>query len=140
MQNELIITVFGTPVPKARARATRSGHHYTPAKTVAYERLIRAAAIQKMAEAKQAMLNVPVTLCVTFEMPIPKSYSAKKRGECLSGYIQHTSKPDLDNLIKSVSDALNGAVYKDDSYVVKIISEKRYSDEPFTLISIKPKY
>jgi Holliday junction resolvase RusA-like endonuclease len=140
MKNELFIAVLGVPVPKARARATKGGHHYTPVKTVVYERLIKTAAICVMAEAKQVMLNVPVTLCVTFEMPIPKSYSAKKRVECLNGDIQHTSKPDLDNLIKSVSDALNGVVYKDDSYVVKIIAEKRYSDVPLTAISIKPKY
>jgi len=38
----------------------------------------------------------------------------------------HIKKPDLDNLAKSVKDALQGLIYKTDSQIVELILRKRY--------------
>ena len=39
-------------------------------------------------------------------------------------------KPDLDNVVKAVLDALNGVVYRDDAQVVNLVATKRYATEP----------
>ena len=41
-----------------------------------------------------------------------------------------TKKPDLDNCLKAITDALNGFAYKDDSQIVSIAVSKFYSDDP----------
>ena len=39
-------------------------------------------------------------------------------------------KPDLDNVLKAVLDAMNDVVYVDDSQVVNMVAHKRYSAQP----------
>lgn len=48
----------------------------------------------------------------------------------------HTYKPDLDNMIKWISDVMNGILYEDDKQVAKITAEKVYSLESRTEIII----
>lgn len=80
-------------------------------------------------------LEGPVQLDVTFFMPIPKSLSKKKK-DSLDGEF-HTKKVDLDNLFKLVADVLTRAlVYEDDSQVAVVNTEKVYSSEPRTEITI----
>jgi Holliday junction resolvase RusA-like endonuclease len=55
----------------------------------------------------------------------------------LSGFLRPTSRPDTDNYIKSVQDALNGIVWKDDSQVVALIADKWYSDKPRIEIDVR---
>jgi Holliday junction resolvase RusA-like endonuclease len=46
------------------------------------------------------------------------------------GEIYPQVKPDLDNVMKAVLDALNGVVYADDSQVINLVATKRYSTDP----------
>jgi Holliday junction resolvase RusA-like endonuclease len=55
--------------------------------------------------------NITSTLSMTFVLPMPKSWSKKKKREM--EHQPHTQRPDLDNLIKAFQDALA----KEDSYV-----------------------
>jgi Holliday junction resolvase RusA-like endonuclease len=48
----------------------------------------------------------------------------------------HTSRPDIDNLIKFVFDSLNGVFWSDDSIISDIISHKFYDVRPRTEIEI----
>ena len=68
-------------------------------------------------------------------MPIPKSLSKKKQDELSEQW--HIKRPDVDNLVKGVKDALNGYVYKDDSQVSQLFTTKKYSKTPRIEISIK---
>jgi Holliday junction resolvase RusA-like endonuclease len=53
---------------------------------------------------------------------------SKKRIEaCLNGLEKPIKKPDASNVLKSVEDAMNGVVYKDDSQIVNIHVSKVYS-------------
>ena len=52
----------------------------------------------------------------------------------------HVTKPDSDNLIKFVCDALNGVFYKDDSQITRIQAVKVYAKEPSTEITIMEDY
>ena len=128
----MFLTVIGEPVSKGRPRFGR-GKTYTPAKTIAAETFIQLCATQK---GVPKMMNGPLRLTVTFSMGIPKSWSAKKKAEAELGNIRPTSKPDIDNLIKLVGDALNGIAYKDDSQIVEIQAVKKYG-KPQTIIHIK---
>jgi Holliday junction resolvase RusA-like endonuclease len=40
------------------------------------------------------------------------------------------TRPDLDNLIKAVKDALKGVVWRDDQQVCRLVAEKRYNPGP----------
>ena len=71
------------------------------------------------------ILDGVVRLRVVFDMPIPKSWSKKRKNEAAGCY--HTSKPDLDNLQKALLDAMNGIVFEDDSQVADIRAVKRYT-------------
>jgi Holliday junction resolvase RusA-like endonuclease len=128
----MFLTVIGEPVSKGRPRFGR-GKTYTPAKTIAAETFIQLCATQK---GVPKMMNGPLRLTVTFSMGIPKSWSAKKKAEAELGNIRPTSKPDIDNLIKLVGDALNGIAYKDDSQIVEIQAVKKYG-KPQTIIHIE---
>ena len=44
--------------------------------------------------------------------------------------------PDLDNLIKSITDALNGVAYKDDSQIVAVVSRKMFAPRSNSIVRI----
>ncbi len=130
--------VLGTPVGKSRPKfSTVNGHAvaYTPAKTANYETLVRLSYQQKYAGCIFEK-NVPLMADITALFPIPKSASKKLQEKMLSGAVRPTKKPDCDNIIKAVLDALNGVAYYDDSQVVKICIRKRYDTNPRTIIEI----
>lgn len=70
---------------------------------------------------------------------IPKSFSKSKREKALGlvNLIRPTKKPDLDNIAKSVLDALNNIVYTDDSQIVKLVISKWYAETPYTSVHIR---
>ena len=53
------------------------------------------------------------------------------------GFNGHDNNADLDNLIKTVCDALNGALWADDSQIVRISAEKYDAQEDFTLMRVE---
>lgn len=71
-----------------------------------------------------------------FYMPVPKSWSQKKRLAALNGDISHNCKPDLDNLIKFYLDCMNKIIFNDDAKVIHISAQKIYGLEPRTKIRI----
>ena len=70
----------------------------------------------------------PISVDMTFYMPIPSSWSQKKKDR-MNGAV-HRSKPDIDNLIKGVFDSLNKIAWKDDNQVFEVHSRKVYSFNP----------
>ena len=67
---------------------------------------------------------------------VPKSASKKKRAAMLTGDIRPTKKPDMDNILKTVADALNGIAYRDDSQIVRAIVDKYYDTAPRLIVTI----
>lgn len=129
--------VPGQPVGKGRPRATvRAGRArlYTPAKTEKYE--ARVALFAQQAMAGRPVMAGPVALSVTALFPIPPSWPKKRQAAARAGTEQHTKRPDADNCAKAILDGLNGVVWKDDSQVVTLSIEKRYSDRPGVLVTV----
>lgn len=125
--NTITFTVPGEPVAKGRARAfVRGGHvgHYTPEKTVKYEKLVGEVAKQAMGAMKPT--EGAVALVVRAYMGIPVSWSQRKQRAAEFGEITPTKRPDLDNIVKAIKDGANGVTWKDDSQVIDVRASKRY--------------
>ena len=130
--------VLGVPVGKGRPKfSTVNGHAvaYTPAKTVNYETLVRLSYQQQYAGCMFDK-DKPLKAVISAFFPIPKSVSKKKREQMLIHNIRPTKKPDCDNIIKAILDALNGVAYYDDSQVVETVIFKVYGDEPKVIIEL----
>ncbi len=124
-------TIDGPPHGKGRPRFRRFGNFvstYTDAKTKSYETLVKEAATKAMGNSPP--LEGPVRLDCIVRLPVPKSYPKKRSEACLNGSEWPTKKVDIDNIVKSVSDAMNGIVFIDDSQVVILRAVKTYSAEP----------
>ena len=134
--------VPGPPRGKGRPRFTSRGGYgraYTDKKTKEYEALIR----QRLDEAfnlDQLTHGIPLVepfeLFVWAYMPIPKATNNENRAKMASGRIKPTKKPDIDNIIKVVMDALNGVVYADDNQIVGVQAVKLYSHDPRLVIAL----
>ena len=126
--NPITITLKGTPVPKGRPRFG-NGRAYTPKRTKDYE-----SALKALIKEQDIQGPIEVTLLAIFPRPqrlMPKKYH--------DGLIKHTKRPDLDNIIKAVLDALNKTL-KDDAQVCTIHAYKYYaerSNQPRTVVIIK---
>jgi Holliday junction resolvase RusA-like endonuclease len=115
---------------------TRKGLVYTPAATRKYEAYGRLAAQQAMNS--RLPITVPVRAEITVDLPVPASWSTKRRNAALRGDIRPTSRPDTDNYIKAALDAVNAIVITDDSLVVELAAIKQYALVPQLTITIIP--
>lgn len=129
-------TVFGTPVAQGRPRATTVDGRvrmYDPKKSRDYKDYIRLVASEHR---PQQLLDGPISLKVYIFRPIPKSFSKKKRLAAESGDIRPITKPDADNYIKAIKDALKSVIWRDDSQVVDLHISKYYSDSPRITVEV----
>lgn len=116
-----------SPVAKGRARSTKSGVHFTPAKTRKAEQDVRFFVSQHW---KQEPMKGPLKLSVEFIFLRPSSVSEKKRP-------LHVVKPDCSNLLKLVEDSLNTLLWHDDSQIVSVTCEKKYGPISFIRLYVE---
>lgn len=127
--------VFGEPRGKARPRFRLSGHAYNEKKTKAYEQQVGVEFLQ--AGGKQISKGIPVGVEVTAYFQVPKSYTKRRKALCRENLELPLKKPDGDNILKIVCDALNGLAWKDDTQVAEMTVRKRYSKaEAFVRVRI----
>ena len=112
-----------------------TGNVYTPGNTKEYEMLVAQYFKLKYPRAKALEGRIKVNIIAYFE--ILKSTSKLKAEEMLENKISPTKKPDIDNIVKVVLDALNKLAFIDDNRVTKIEVEKRYSKNPKVYIKIE---
>lgn len=139
---------------------------YTPKQTIEYEGLVKARCVAaqanshtefnadlKFSDLRLSKENkhgantavskiffekgIPLEVKITAYFAIPKRISKNTKKLMLEGKILPTKKPDGDNIIKIILDALNGEVYKDDAQICKIYFEKKYADISCVKIEIK---
>ena len=137
LRNGIKFEVPGKPFGKQRPRAfgvKKFTKMYTPKETVNYETLVKELFI--VAYPGWTPLTGPLSMTITAYFPIPKSYSKKKRVQCIAFERQPEKVPDVDNIAKVVSDALNAIAYVDDKQIVSLDVSKWYSDRPRVEIEI----
>lgn len=129
--------VPGAPMGKQRPRHNRyTNATYTPAKTKTREEEIALYYRKKYGGSKFFPKESFLELSVVAYMPIPKSATKEVKEKMRSSDIMPTVKPDCDNILKLVADALNGIAYDDDKQIVKMTVTKVYSETPCTEIYI----
>lgn len=69
---------------------------------------------------------------VIFNIPIPKSWSKKKQNEMIGK--PHQQRPDLDNMLKALSDAVHG----EDCHIWQITVEKYWAIDGSIVIESTP--
>ena len=114
--------VEGAPVAMGRPRFMKTGRVYTPQKT---RDAVNNISSHAQSIIRERMIETPIHLDVVFLHPRPKRLKKGPR-------VLKTTRPDLDNLIKTVKDGITSAgIWKDDSFVVKITALDFYasSDE-----------
>lgn len=120
--------VMGKPQGKARPRFNRrTGHTYTPSQTRVYETEIKGSFLEKYP--RPIKLDTPLVVKIDAYFDIPSSASKNQQIAMAGGLIRPVKKPDADNIIKAICDALNGLAYVDDSQIVCVSCRKLYSNQ-----------
>lgn len=130
-------TIPGEVVPQGRPRfaRTRSGiRTYDPAKSRNYKTFVQWSTHELW---PAEPLDGPLSVRIVEYRAIPASWSKKRREEALSGIIRPTGRPDMDNVVKTILDSLNGRMWRDDSQVVSLHAEKRYAETPRAEVEIE---
>lgn len=128
--------VIGNIVGKQRPRInTYTYNVYTPIKTKDYEEYIQQNF--KIKYPNHNILKGRISIEIIAFLEIPKNTSKKKSIEMLNENISPTKKPDIDNIAKSILDALNKFVFKDDNQVTKLVVEKKYSEVEKVYVKIE---
>lgn len=123
-------SVLGEPVGKGRPRFARVGDSvktYTPRETQAYEERVRTA---YRAVGGQNLGDRALGVRIVAYNPIPASASKARRYSMAHGFEAPTKKPDCDNILKIICDALNRCAYDDDKQIVSALVIKKYAELP----------
>lgn len=134
---KISFTVYGEPVAQGRPKFSTFGGFtkvYDPKKSRDYKDYVKLAAAE---HAPKALIEEPIMLELVIYRPIPKSFSKAKTLDAERGFIRPVTKPDVDNYLKGVKDALKNVIWKDDSQVVDVYASKFYSHRPRVEVIIK---
>lgn len=131
-----IFEIHSAPKPQQQ---TRQGLSFTGKKTFFDPSKMNKKMIQWQISphAPSELLQGPVELHLTFYMPIAEKVPKAERKAKINNTHKHHKRPDLDNLAYVVTNAMKGIVYNDDSQICKMILEKKYGEEPKTVIMVK---
>lgn len=129
------ITIYGKPMAKERPRMTKTGHTYTPTKTLKYEKNVKDVFLKKYKDFEIYQGKMKATIKAVFE--VPKSYSKKKKNMLLETSNNYKHKPDCDNIAKIVLDSLNGLAYKDDSQITILEVIKEYGEQSKVIVKLE---
>lgn len=130
------ITIPIEPKPQSRPRFTKTGRVYELKEMTDYKKAI--ALHCKQQYKGNLIADKPIGVIVRFYITPPKYVSkVKKNAQNVNNeVIRVAKKPDIDNFVKAIFDAMSGVVFKDDGVIAYQLSEKFYSNNPRTEIEI----
>ena len=124
---EVNFVIPGPPKGKGRPRVTRYGA-YTPKATVEYENYIKRCYQEQCGETFFGERSIAVS-AIAYVTPL-KKYRKAEREAALRNEFCPSSKPDTDNIMKGVLDALNGVAFKDDRFIYDLHIVKKFDINP----------
>lgn len=130
--------VLGEPKGKQRPRLCKIRGRsiiYTPKQTKEYEQKIRASYKRLISE--KFPKRTPLGIEITALFSIPKKFNKEQKQRAINCEIFPMKKPDSDNIIKIILDALNDTAYFDDYEICSINFVKKYGEIPQIIIEIK---
>ncbi len=107
---------------------------YTDKETAAYEAEVKLYARQAMQG--RTPFEGPVHLELVIYCPIMPSWTKRKRLAAIAGELLPVCKPDGDNVLKAIKDAMNEVVYGDDKQVCSFVVRKEYSENPRVAVGV----
>nr|DAG86799.1 MAG TPA: Endodeoxyribonuclease RusA [Caudoviricetes sp.] len=131
----LVFEVPGKVRGKGRPRFTRRGNFvstYTDDKTAAYEELIQASYLKRTSYISQKSVRISMYICFAPN----KSDTKKNRIIKLLNKLWPNKKPDVDNVIKVVLDALNKIAYADDTQVNEVHVLRHFDEQERLVICL----
>ena len=127
--------VVGDIKGKARPRVnTYTCRAYTPENSKDYEMLIKQ--FFKLKYPRYVPLENRLSVKIVAQFKIPKAATKKEKLLIEEGKLSPTKKPDIDNIVKIILDALNKMAFKDDNQITKIEVEKIYGAEEKIFVQI----
>ena len=139
MSNDLMqkIVIKGKPKGKGRPRfkVMKQGKKtiawaYTDSNTKKYEGEIKT----ELKKLYPSPIDNPVLVIMEAIFPVPQKFLKTK--DLDPDELFNTAKPDIDNIIKIVFDAMNEVVVQDDSQIVGVMAYKKFGLEPRLEVSI----
>ena len=128
--------VIGDIKGKARPRVnTYTGTAYTPTGTKDYENLIKQYFKVKYPRYEPLDGRVAIKIIAYFE--VTKNTTKKDKKLIEEGLLSPTKKPDIDNIVKIILDALNKMAFKDDNQITKLEVEKLYGAEKKIVVKVE---
>lgn len=129
------ITIPIEPKPQSRPRFG-NGRAYELKEMTDYKKAI--ALHCKQQYKGDLIADRPIGVITRFYITPPKYVSkVKKNSQAISDeVIRVAKKPDIDNFVKAIFDAMSGVVFKDDGVIAYQLAEKFYSNNPRTEIEI----
>ncbi|WP_034172828.1 RusA family crossover junction endodeoxyribonuclease [Listeria monocytogenes] len=125
--NETYEAPIGSPRPRFR-NTGRFVQTYMPTSYTKHKDFVRE-------QMPNVLLDGELKVTLSFYFEPPKSWSNRKRLLAIGQYKR--TKPDIDNLIKTVLDAANDHLWKDDNQIVEIHSFKQYAEEPKIILEVE---
>lgn len=132
MTNEICFFVAGRPAAQGSKRHVGGGRMVESSRQVGpWRGAVRQVAIEAMSG--QPPRTGPLEVYLRFIMPRPKSHLRKGKAQTDGWRLlpfaprKHTSKPDVDKLVRAILDALTGVCWSDDAQVVAVHGEKGYA-------------
>lgn len=137
------IVVPGIPKGLARNRhrivrkkdGTQFVANYLPSDSAHSQSTIRAFASQAMAG--RPPLDGPIDLRVVAFMPIPASWSKKMQAAACADKVRPTGRPDADNVLKGVCDAIQEICVRNDTLFTETSIWKRFGIQPRLVIECR---
>lgn len=131
-ENGMIFEVPGKVRGKGRPRFTKFGTTYTDKKTVDYEEFIKRCYLKHTSYISNKSIRMSMYVCFSPN----KSDTKKNKAIKLSNVFKPKKKPDADNVIKVVLDALNNVAYHDDTQVNELHVIRHFDEQERLIICL----
>nr|WP_262905680.1 RusA family crossover junction endodeoxyribonuclease [Hymenobacter siberiensis] len=113
------------PRPAERPRFSKFGGAYNSKAYSSYKQSLVEALKAKIFEGQIRLPADYAGVSADFYLPVPKSWTKKKKAAHYG--MLHRSKPDADNYLKAICDAMTEAkVFTDDGQVAQMVARKWY--------------